>query len=146
MRASAIIEKHGAVLLIQREKEKRTYYVLPGGTVEAGETPEQACVREVREETGLAVDSIDTLAIHEDEGQTIHYFRVRAFTGSPKLGGPEREQNSASNRYTLEWVEVTLLPRVDLFPVSARHLITRKKPEPNQPPQTTPASSAGLRV
>jgi 8-oxo-dGTP pyrophosphatase MutT (NUDIX family) len=35
--------------------EDRSYWVLPGGAVEEHETPAQAAVREVLEETGLAI-------------------------------------------------------------------------------------------
>ena len=46
----------GRLLLVQRGREPhRGRWSLPGGRVEAGESPEQAVEREVREETGLSV-------------------------------------------------------------------------------------------
>jgi ADP-ribose pyrophosphatase YjhB (NUDIX family) len=46
----------GRLLLIQRGHDPhRGRWSLPGGRIEAGESPEQAVVREVREETGLEV-------------------------------------------------------------------------------------------
>ena len=39
-------------MVFHQEKE-RTYWTLPGGAVEADETPEEAVIREVKEETGL---------------------------------------------------------------------------------------------
>lgn len=43
--------RHGQVLLISTQQGRR--WQLPKGHIEAGETPEQAAVREVREETGV---------------------------------------------------------------------------------------------
>lgn len=47
----------GAVLLVRRAHEPgRGRWSVPGGRVEAGETDQQAVVREVAEETGLEVE------------------------------------------------------------------------------------------
>jgi 8-oxo-dGTP diphosphatase len=53
---AVVRDESGRLLLIQRGHEpSRGLWSLPGGRVEAGESPEQAVEREVREETGLAV-------------------------------------------------------------------------------------------
>ena len=54
-RAAAIIIRDGKVLLFHRQKPGRDYYILPGGGVELEESFEEACIREVKEETGLDV-------------------------------------------------------------------------------------------
>ena len=56
--ARAIIIKDQLLAMVYSEKYK--YYKFPGGGIEKGENPESALVREVGEETGLAVIS-DTI-------------------------------------------------------------------------------------
>ena len=52
----AVVIHSGRVLLVRRGKEPlRGRWLVPGGTVELGETLEEAVVREVREETGVTV-------------------------------------------------------------------------------------------
>ncbi len=55
MRAAAIILKEAKILLIHRFFNGKEYYVFPGGGVESGETPEEAAIREMKEETSLDV-------------------------------------------------------------------------------------------
>lgn len=55
--AGAVVVKGSDVLLIRRGKAPRKgEWSLPGGSVELGETTEEATVREVKEETGLDVE------------------------------------------------------------------------------------------
>ena len=69
--AHSLIEKNEKYLLIKRSEIKRgkknfypSYWDIPGGTVEDGELPRQAAIRECQEEVGLRI-AIDKV-IHED--------------------------------------------------------------------------------
>ena len=65
--AHALIEKDGRYLTTKRASVNDYMpglWDIPGGTVDAGETMEQALAREVMEETGLRVAIIRPLAIY----------------------------------------------------------------------------------
>lgn len=54
--AGVILERRGEVLLVKRRYAPRVgAWCLPAGFMESGETPEHCAVREMQEETGLAV-------------------------------------------------------------------------------------------
>ena len=74
--ADALVQnQRGEVLLVRRADDGR--WAMPGGWVDPGETPEQAVVREVAEETGLQV-SAPRLVHTERRPRSVHYtFRCR---------------------------------------------------------------------
>ena len=54
--AGGVVVHHGRLLVVRRGREPGLgLWSVPGGRVEPGESVEQACAREVREETGLQV-------------------------------------------------------------------------------------------
>src|SRR3989442_5995578 len=56
---SAAILRDGKVLLVRRARPPaRGVFSLPGGVVEVGEALSEAVVREVREETSLAIEPV----------------------------------------------------------------------------------------
>ena len=57
----APLDQHGRVLLTRRPRHMRTFpgcWVLPGGSVDAGESTLSAALRELQEETGLRPDRL----------------------------------------------------------------------------------------
>ena len=93
----AVIVKENRVLLIRRGTPPLLgEWSLPGGVLECGETLREAVAREVREETGLAVEPGEMLGVYErvirdDEGRVrYHYvlidFLCRAAGGDLKAG------------------------------------------------------------
>jgi 8-oxo-dGTP diphosphatase len=63
---SAAIFRDGRVLIVRRARPPAAgLYTLPGGGVELGETLEEAVVREVREETALAIAPVDLVGFRQ---------------------------------------------------------------------------------
>jgi mutator protein MutT len=78
----AVRVHEGRVLLIRRGKEPlRGRWVVPGGTVELGETLEEALVREMLEETGLLVRPLDVVTVfdriqRDDSGRVVYHYVI----------------------------------------------------------------------
>jgi len=63
---SAAIIRAGKVLVVRRARQPaQSFYTFPGGAVEVGETLNEAAIREVREETSLAIEPV-ALAGHRE--------------------------------------------------------------------------------
>jgi 8-oxo-dGTP diphosphatase len=79
----------GRVLLAERTGRQRSagFWELPGGKIDAGETPQQAAARELEEETGIHARSLAPWMTYEHAFATrrvrIHFFRVHDWWGTP---------------------------------------------------------------
>ena len=126
-RAAGIIIQDGKILLLHRQKAGRIYYTIPGGGLEAGETPEQTVIREVKEETNLDVE-IDEL-IFQFIGKynyPEYFFLVKNIQGEACLGGEELEKNCAENHYAIAWIPLEKLPKTNLLPTEIKNIILEK--------------------
>jgi 8-oxo-dGTP diphosphatase len=56
IRVGVLIWRDGEVLLVRHEKGGRSYWLVPGGGVDPGETMVETAARELLEETGYSVD------------------------------------------------------------------------------------------
>jgi len=61
---SAVIENDGRFLLVEESASGLRVLNQPGGHIEAGESPEDACIRETLEETGCTVTCGDLIGVY----------------------------------------------------------------------------------
>ena len=83
-----IIEKDNKLLMIKRKKtEGNLVWAYPGGKVEENETKEEACIREVYEETGLTVTIKNILGerLHPNTKINLTYFLCEYTSGEPTI-------------------------------------------------------------
>ena len=72
--SAIVFNASGCVLLIKRNKTPALgFWSLPGGRQEPGESLQEACNREVLEETGLCVAVKDVVAVVERRVEEFHY-------------------------------------------------------------------------
>ena len=68
----ALVFKENNVLLVKRGREPfKGKWALPGGFIEESETAEEACRREVKEETGLDVKVLELHAVYSAPGRDL---------------------------------------------------------------------------
>lgn len=112
----AIIVCNGKLLVGKRRSEPgRGKYSVPGGLVELGESPEQAVIREIKEETGLDADSpelVDVVnKIVKDENGAIKFHFVIIDYFVKVKGGELRAADDAED---LRWVPLEELERYNI--------------------------------
>ncbi len=108
------IEKDGKYLMLHRTKKKNDEnggkWIGVGGKLEAGETPADCAIREIREETGLRVSTIDrrgTIYFYSDvyPAETMYLFTVTDFFG----------EVSDCDEGELAWIEKSNLMRLPMW-------------------------------
>ena len=88
IRVSALIMRGDTALLVRQSKGPQTYWLLPGGALELGETLEEAVHREVREECSIGLTLRGPLGVVEsispDRGRSRHVVHfMYAATAAP---------------------------------------------------------------
>ncbi|HET7680560.1 MAG TPA: NUDIX hydrolase [Xanthobacteraceae bacterium] len=102
---SAVIVRDGEFLAVRRARPPmQGLFTLPGGGVEAGESLADAVRREVREETGLTIETV-ALAGHrevvtrDDAGRVQRHFVILTFAARWVAGEPRLNEELLEARW-----------------------------------------------
>lgn len=94
-RSAAIVIRNGKILMERVVYFGRMFYTLPGGGIEAGETPEQAVLRELKEECGLDGKILRPLVtMHKEKGGAEYSFEVEIPEDQEAITGYDPEESS----------------------------------------------------
>ncbi len=110
--AMSVVVRLNKVLVQRRyRRDKGMVYEFPGGSIDAGETGEQAAIRELWEETGLqGLLAHGTYRATNEFGGEIHYVLLEVRSeDEPQVIDPVRQQ-------TFHWFEYNEIPLCDFFP------------------------------
>ncbi|WP_313798568.1 NUDIX hydrolase [Cytobacillus sp.] len=97
-------EQSENVLMVKNKGENSSYYTLPGGAVEPGETLEEGAIREVKEETGFDVEINGVFSVSEaffeDRGHHVIFFTFRG-----KIIGGEMSISMPDEIEEITWMD-----------------------------------------
>ncbi len=112
-----VVVADGRVLLVRRAKPPLLgRWSIPGGTVELGETLEEALVREMAEETSLEVEPVEVLTVFDriqSEGGEVVFHYVIVDYLCRHLSGVAHAGSDAAE---VHWAGPDELERFDLTP------------------------------
>lgn len=132
VRVAVVAIKNRKILLIHRFKDGRDFWVIPGGSVESGESLEEAGKREIEEETGLEAEIGEKLWEHENDyyGDGIrkeYYFLAKSISdGIPEMLGEELLRMSEQNKFEPQWVALDKVKEINLVPEVIKEIIIER--------------------
>ena len=133
IRAGIVLIEDNKVALMERFRAGRHYYAFPGGGVDAGETPEQAAVREAMEELGIEVAIKQKVAEIQINGRRHLYFLVERVGGEFGSGTGEEFTEShpddpETGVYIPVWMPIDEFAiQENIFPVEMAQLVVQSK-------------------
>lgn len=108
------LDERGRLLLVRRGHDPgRGLWSIPGGRVEAGESDRAALVREVLEETGIAVSVVRYLGTVARPAPTGGTYEIRDYLVAA-TGGASREPVAGDDAAAAKWVTRSDLDRLPL--------------------------------
>ncbi len=102
--ASGIVQADGRLLLVRNNWQIGLIWSLPGGRVEPGEAMQDACVREVEEETGYRVRAGDLAYVIDAFNQELGLQFIYHVYPCTVIGGELRQPHGDEHALEARWV------------------------------------------
>lgn len=124
--AGVCVSNNRILMVLQGTMDEPKRWSVPSGGLEVGETLEECCVREVKEETGYDAEIERFLYKKEGEDREVHYFQLQIIGGKPTIQDPDELI------YAVDWKSLEDLKELSLsFEEDRRWLIDFVKQSEN---------------
>lgn len=100
------LTRSGTILVGKRRDSGK--WTFPGGHMEDGEIPQEAALRELREETGISLNGLQFLRAQEIAGQSGRQIAIYAFTAESHGQVPFVNNDPDKEFSEFKWVPLSL--------------------------------------
>jgi 8-oxo-dGTP pyrophosphatase MutT (NUDIX family) len=132
VRSAAVLIQNNSLALIERHRGGRHYFSFPGGGVDGDETPEQAVIREVKEELGMDVLVLRQVAEVWFRGNPQFFFLVEQVGGEFGTGTGEEyasDRDTAHGSFEPVWMSLAEVPARNVLPQQVAALAVASHPQ-----------------
>jgi 8-oxo-dGTP diphosphatase len=127
IRAGCLVIDNDHILGI-KAKYDSSFYLLPGGAVEQGETIEQAAIRETEEETGIKVNVKGIIYVNEYRSKNPENPCLNIIFLAEKKGGSLREGATDGGKVQKAlWIPIKDIKTYDLRPAFIKDHLTKHR-------------------
>ncbi len=121
--AVVLVDEQDRILLVRHRKGEQTYWLLPGGGLDYGESLFECARRELAEETGLTIEADRMIYVSEaiapDGARHILNLYVMGRVTGGEIGPPP----AGDVIDEIAWLPIAELPGLTLYPAIAEHLL-----------------------
>jgi ADP-ribose pyrophosphatase YjhB (NUDIX family) len=114
IRAQCVVHRGDKLLMVKLRGEVETWWCLPGGAVEPGEIPEEATLRELREECQVEGVIIHQLSQWTYSNQDVTYtYLVDIGDQKPQMGIDPEFEHTEQMLVEMKWLRLDEIPERD---------------------------------
>ncbi len=124
-RSTGIVVKDNKLLLMKQVFKGEAFFTLPGGGWEDGESLEDACRREVKEEFNIDVVVGRCIYLLDSKTRINFVFECEYVSGELELGGPEKERMNEDDQYDVMWIDLEEIKDFNILPTKSKEALLR---------------------